>query len=91
MYMYIGTVYESAVLNCRSLYCRVYPLSTRVDTITCARHFTCFTVMAVSSDLWRKESRAVVLINFTHTVPDLKAIFGPSFFNLKAIVSYNIG
>ena len=38
MYMYIGTVYESAVLNCRTLYCRVYPLSTRADTITCARH-----------------------------------------------------
>ena len=28
---------------------------------------------------------------FASAVPDLKAIFGPSFFNLKAIVSCNIG
>ena len=28
---------------------------------------------------------------FVSALPDLKAIFGPSFFNLKAIVSYNIG
>ena len=28
---------------------------------------------------------------FVSAVPDSKAIFGPSFFNLKAIVSYNIG
>ena len=25
------------------------------DFITFARHFTCFTVMTISSDLWRKE------------------------------------
>ena len=69
--MYIGMVYEFAVLNCGTLFCRVYPLSTRVDTITCARHFTCSTViMTVSFDLWRKESRAVVLVNFTNTAYD---------------------
>ena len=28
---------------------------------------------------------------FVSAVPDLKAIFGPSFFNRKAIVRYNIG
>ena len=30
---------------------------TLFDTITFARQFTCFTVMTVSSNLWRKESR----------------------------------
>ena len=33
------------------------------DIITFARHFTCFTVMTISSDLWRKERRPL-----SHTV-----------------------
>ena len=38
--MYIGTVYASAVISCRTLYCRVYPLSLLADTINFACQFT---------------------------------------------------
>ena len=35
--------------------------SISVDIIAFARHFACFTVMIISSDLWRKERRPLSL------------------------------